>query len=155
MIDKLKKLFKPDYQQPDMSRRKFIRTASALAALTVAAVNVPSLLKIKEIEEQIASGRVVGQTFYISETVVIDIPNVVIDQCTFIATAPMDYMIEFRGGANNCTIQNSQLNDPGGYVGTQIRVNQVDTVGWTGDMRPVFKPGNLTSGTYYERKTKV
>jgi hypothetical protein len=145
MLEKLKKLFNPDDKQPDMSRRKFIKTASALAALTVAAVNVPSLLKIREIEEQIASGRVVGQTFYLTEPVVIDIPNVVIDQCNFVAVEKMDYMVKIN--ARNCVIMNSR-SETNGLVGT-CREFDTDSVDWIGDMRPTFKPGDLTSGTYY------
>ena len=148
MIDKLKKLFKPDDRPPDMSRRKFIRTPSALAALTVAAVNVPSLLKIREIEEQIASGRVIGQTFYLTDPIVIDFKNVEIIDCKFIAIEKMDYMVKIEGASKvvitGCIFETNGL--VGGHYLQSIPVD------WTGDMRPVFKPGDLTVGTYYERK---
>jgi len=159
MIDRLKKLFSPSTnEEVNLSRRKFIKTASALAALTVAAVNVPSLLKIREIEEQIASGRVFGQTFYISETIVIDIPDVVIDQCEFIAVAPMEYMMEFGSNARNCRVQNSKF-EAKGLVGTVVKVNPQSV---SQDMTVTFQSAidaaqgggtiKVAEGTYYTNR---
>ena len=90
----------------DLSRRKFIKDAGSLAALTVAALNAPSLLKVKELQAQILEGRVYGQTFYLTEPIIIDLPNVVIDNCTFIAVNPMPYMLKMTENANHCAIQN-------------------------------------------------
>jgi len=112
MIKKIKAFFDQDNTEVDLSRRKFITTAAALAALTVVATKVPSLLKLKEIEAQIASGRVFGQTFYTDETVIINIDDVVIDSCEFIATAPMEYMMQIDN-VSNVTIQNCIFNGNG------------------------------------------
>jgi hypothetical protein len=122
MLKKIKSLFKQGNQEGvDLSRRRFIRDAGALAALTVAAGSVPSLLKLKSIEEQISSGYVSGQTFYINEPIVIDFPNVTIDQCKFIATAPMDYMVQIGPNAKDCMIKNSYF-ETRGMVGVSIRL---------------------------------
>ena len=109
MINKLKKIFLFD-DEFDASRRRFIKTAGALAALTVVVGTVPSLLKIKSIEKQIASGIIEGEIFYIDRTVIIDIPNVIIRNCEFIATAPMDYMLDFGPNTTKTIMTNCHLN---------------------------------------------
>ena len=93
--EKLTKLFIGD-EEVDVSRRKFIRDAGALAALAVVATKMPTALQVKTLREQLASGLIQDQTFYLTESIVIDLPNVIIRNCTFIAQAPMDYMIELR-----------------------------------------------------------
>jgi len=119
LIKALKSLFKFE-DGIDLSRRKVIKGAAALAALTVVGINIPSLLKVKEIEEQLAGGRVYGQTFYLTETIVIDIPNVVIDNCKFIAEIPLSPMIYLKEGAHNCVIQNSSFTNKGEGIGVMI-----------------------------------
>jgi len=112
MFKKLKSLFKFE-DGIDLTRRKFIKDAGSLAALTVVALNAPSLLKVKEIQAQILEGRVYGQTFYLTEPIIIDLPNVIIDDCTFIAAEPMPYMVRILGNANNCMIKNSRFESKG------------------------------------------
>lgn len=105
MLNKLKEFFTPKDIPIDVSRRKFIRDAGALAALTVVATQVPSLLKVKELQEQIASGRVFGQTFYLTEPVVIDLPGVIIEQCYFRSSKPMSCMLHLTDKAEDCIIR--------------------------------------------------
>lgn len=98
------------FDEIDHSRRKFIKDAAGLAALTVIATQAPLLLKpekINELRKQIEAGYVHDQTFYIYEPVVLDIDNVIIDNCKFIAMAPMDYMFYIK--ANNLIIKNSHI----------------------------------------------
>ena len=83
----------------DISRRSFIKSAAALAALTA----VP-LLKTKEIEAQAAQRCIHGQTFYLKEPIVINLPGVTISQCRFVAVAPMSCMIDLS--ASHCMIVN-------------------------------------------------
>jgi len=97
----------------DLTRRKFIKDAGSLAALTVVALNAPSLLKVKELQAQILEGRVYGQTFYLTEPIIIDLPNVIINDCTFIAVEPIPYMVRILGNANNCMIKNSRFESKG------------------------------------------
>lgn len=104
-----------------LSRRQFITGAAGLAALTVVGSKLPSILKIKELAAQIASGRVYGQTFYVSETIVIDIPNVVIDQCEFIATQPLNPVLHFTSNAHYTQMSNCKItNKRGGGVDVLI-----------------------------------
>lgn len=104
IFNKIKKLF--SYDDIDLSRRRFIKTGAQLATLAVVASATPLIfkLKTKEIEEQILGGIIENQTFYIDKTVIIDIPNVIIRNCRFIVTAPMDYAIEFGKNAKNLHI---------------------------------------------------
>ena len=98
------------FDEIDHSRRKVIKDAAGLAALTVIATQAPLLLKpekINELRKQIEAGYVHDQTFYIYEPVVLDIDNVIIDNCKFIAMAPMDYMFYIK--ANNLIIKNSHI----------------------------------------------
>lgn len=103
MLNKLKKIF--SFDDIDLSRRKFIKDAGSLAALTVVGLTAPSLLKVNELQAQINSGRISGQTFYLTEPIIIDLPNVIIDNCTFIEVKPIPYMLELTDNANNCVIQ--------------------------------------------------
>jgi len=93
----------------DLTRRKFITDAASLAALTVVALNAPSLLKVKEIQSQLEGGRVFGQTFYLTEPIIIDLPNTIIDNCTFIAVEAMPYMVHITKNAKQCVIKNSRF----------------------------------------------
>jgi hypothetical protein len=97
----------------DVGRRKFIRTAAELTALTVVASVMPSALKAMEIKDQIASGEVYGQVFYISEPVVIDL-DVDIRNCRFIAVNDMEFMMEItadsRVSIDSCEFDSSRYN---------------------------------------------
>ena len=104
MVNKLKELFTGG-ADTDLSRRKFIRGAASLAALTVVAGSVPSLLKVKSIQDKIASGRIFSEVFYLTEGIVIDIPNVIIENCKFIITCDMDYAITLSKNANNTVVR--------------------------------------------------
>lgn len=118
---KVKKFFAP-VDGKDLGRRKFIKDAAGLAALTVVAGAIPSILVVDELKRQIESGVVRDQIFYISETVVIDIPNVKIVGCKFIATAPMKYMIEMGVNAKQCLLMDCVI-DANGFVCTGIMVH--------------------------------
>lgn len=114
-----KKLF--DFKDgEDLSRRKFIKDAASLAALTVVATAIPSVLKVKEIQDQINSGTVIGQTFYLDEPIVIDIDNVLISNCTFIATKPMPYMIK-AGNVKNLHISHCSFDFGGNKIGAGMQ----------------------------------
>ena len=91
----------------DESKRKFIRNAAGLAALTAAASVSPAILleKEREIDRMIRSGLVSGQTFYIDDPVVISIDNVRIENCKFVATRPMDHILEVES-VNKLIIRN-------------------------------------------------
>jgi len=111
MLSKLKKLFELD--EVDHSRRKFIRNAGALAALAVVATSAPGLLEAKtlELSEMIANGLVENQTFYIDETIFIEMKRgFIIMNCKFIATRPLRYMINLSECENvtimGCTFIN-------------------------------------------------
>ena len=108
MINWFKSLFTLD-ESPDLSRRKFIRDAASLAALTVVASQVPSLLKYNELKAQLASGLIENQTFYLTEPVIIDLPNTVIRNCYFVAQNPMPYMIKLASNAHHCLLENCHL----------------------------------------------
>lgn len=99
LINKIKDKFK--FNNVDLSRRNFIKNASALAALTVVGAAMPSLFKVKEIQAQISSGLVENQTFYLDEGIIFDIPNLVIRNCYFEATRPLDYVIKLGPNAKN------------------------------------------------------
>jgi hypothetical protein len=109
ILDKLKKFFKLD-GDVDLSRRRVIKTVGALAALTAVGGAVPLLSKVNELKKQIVDGQVYGQTFYLTEPIIIDIPNVIISNCEFIAVEPMPYMLQFKEGANNCLIKDCHFN---------------------------------------------
>lgn len=114
-LGKIKKFFSVE-NATDLSRRKFIRDAGALAALTVVATSMPSLLKVKEIQEQVLSGLVENQTFYIDETIFIEIDNVAIRNCTFIASKPLNPMLHVSGKISGfeitgCTFNNQPSKD--------------------------------------------
>lgn len=116
--EKLTKLFIGD-EEVDVSRRKFIRDAGALAALAVVATKMPTALQVKTLREQLASGLIQDQTFYLTESIVIDLPNVMIRNCTFIAQNPMDYMIELRSDHTmlyGCYLNANGLSKGGVYV---------------------------------------
>ncbi len=76
-----------------ITRRNFIKSAGALAALTVIAPAVPSLLKVNELERMIASGFVHNQIFYIDKPIQLNISNVTISGCRFIATKDLPFWI--------------------------------------------------------------
>lgn len=111
IVNKFKKLFTLE-DGPDLSRRKFIRDAGALAALTVVATSLPSLLKQQEIQRQVLSGLVENQTFYIDETIFIEIDNLVIRNCTFIASKPLDPMIHVRAEVKGLIITHCIFDNP-------------------------------------------
>lgn len=152
--NKLKSLFSLS-DGVDTSRRKFIKDAGALAALTVVAANTPSWLKVRELKAQIASGRVIGQTLYLYEPVVIDLPNVVFENCRFVAMADMPYMMETTERARDFRVQNCFF-DGNDYLVGGIRVapqgnNDMTTtlrsamdLASNADSRPVI----LKSGVY-------
>lgn len=114
MFEKVKTFLNPEM---DLSKRKFIKTAAGLAALTVIGVKLSSIAKIAEIEEQIKSGVVTGQTFYLDKTLVIDIPDVVIVNCKFVAVKPMDVMISVPNVDRDKPIIHSCMLDGNGMVG--------------------------------------
>jgi hypothetical protein len=95
----------------DLSKRKVIKTAGALAALTIIGAVTPRLLKAATltIQDQINSGLIENQTFYLTKTIYIDIPNVMIRNCKFIAKAKMENMIELGSNANSTLIQHSHF----------------------------------------------
>lgn len=132
-----------------LSRRQFITGAAGLAALTVVGSKLPSILKIKELAAQIASGRVYGQTFYVSETIVIDIPNVVIDQCEFIATQHLDPMLHLTGRAHYTTISNCLFTNK---YGGDILIDPQGDIDMTQTFESAFALGaptiKLTEGAY-------
>ena len=90
-----------------LSRRKFIQSLGALAALSA----MPALLKEVHLKAQIASGGLIhNQTFYIDETIVMDIPGLIIDNCKFIVTKPLDVGILIREGTlTNCHLDSRGL----------------------------------------------
>lgn len=124
MISRLKKIFASDGREVDLSRRKFIGNAAALTALAVTATTSPKLAAelFETLEKQIASGEIRGQTFWLTEPVVIDIPGVIIENCKFIVTKSMPHAFEFRNGAKNCVMQSCTIDTNGFDVGAAIRV---------------------------------
>jgi hypothetical protein len=69
-----------------MNRRGFLRSLGALAAAAVAG---PALAKLAptEVERLIAAmrtGVVRNQTFYFTEPITIQVPNLIIDHCSFV-----------------------------------------------------------------------
>lgn len=115
MLSALKRIFSFDGAEVDLSRRKFIRDAATLTALAVTASTSPQLAQqlFESIEKQMASGVVEGQTFWLTEPVVIDMPGVVIRNCRFIATRPMPYMFYIGSDAQHCILDGCYLEDNG------------------------------------------
>lgn len=124
MISRLKKIFASDGREVDLSRRKFIGNAAALTALAITATTSPKLAAdmFESLEKQIASGAIRGQTFWLTEPVVIDIPGVIIENCKFIVTKPMPHVFEFRAGAENCLMRKCSIDTNGFVVDTGVRV---------------------------------
>ena len=108
-----------------MDRRGFIKSALGLAALTVAGVNAPSLLAQRSIQEQVSSGLVENQIFYIDEPIVIDIDNVKIRNCRFIVNTDLPNVITVLSESfqiTNCDFELLKDN-----VGPVIKIsNQTD-----------------------------
>ena len=125
---KLIRLFKRKVKidKPDLSRRKFIRNAGALAALTVVATQAPSLLKYKDIKAQIRRGLIENQTFYLTETIVIDLPNVVFRNCKFTAVKEMEFMFDLK--YTSCVLDNCSF-DGNHLVHSAIRINVPQQIG--------------------------
>ena len=120
MIKAIKNYFKPAH---DPSRRRFIRNAGALAALTVVATNLPGTAdfifsKEKALSDKIKSGLIEWETFYLSETLVIDIPNVTFRNCRFIALNPMPFALELGKNAINTRLDTCEFIGAGikGYI---------------------------------------
>ena len=92
----------------DTNRRRVIKSVAALAALTIA----PSILiddtqaetVLEGFNRLAKEGVIKGQTFYIDETIVIDIPYLRILNCNFIATKPLDYMVYGTKNAHHCSL---------------------------------------------------
>lgn len=91
----------------DLSRRKFVKDAATLTALAVTAAHTPQLAQtlLESIDQQIRNGLVKGQTFWLTEPIIVDLPNVIFEDCTFIAENPMPYMMQFTERAKNCTLR--------------------------------------------------
>lgn len=121
MIKKLKEFFRVE-DGPDLSRRKFIKGAASLAALTAVATTLPSISKFKEIQEQLLSGVVENQAFYIYEPVVIDLPNTVVRNCRFVACADMPNMITIKDSAKQCRLEDCHIDDGGFTMDACVRV---------------------------------
>lgn len=98
MKEFIKRIFTSD-GEVDVSRRRFIKGAASLAALTVVSTALPSVRVYETLKEQIATGLVTDQTFYIDEPIVIDMNNIIIRNCKFIATRPLDYFLEIKGSS--------------------------------------------------------
>jgi len=96
----------------DLSRRKVIKTAAGLAALTVVGFASPNILKIKElhISQQIKNGTIECQVFYLTEPIIIDIPNVIIQDCYFEAIRPMEYMLHIGSKASYTITKDCHFN---------------------------------------------
>ena len=107
----LNKLFPP--VEFDANRRRVIKSVAALAALTVA----PGILlddtqaeTVLEGFNRLAKEGVIDeQTFYIDETIVINIPNLIISNCRFIATKPLDCMVHITENAHHCIIKDCHI----------------------------------------------
>lgn len=151
ILGKIKKFLSVD-NATDLSRRKFVRDAGALAALTVVGTSLPSLLKVKdkvkEIEEQILSGIVENQTFYIDETIFIEIDNLVIRNCTFIASKPLNPMI-YAGKVSGLTIEYCKFNNQSSKDSQAIMFENTSSKIPTVDFKPTALTGkkiNLPHG---------
>ena len=101
----------------NISRRRFIRDAAGLAALAFAAPVSTSILLAREktIYEQVESGVVEDQTFYLYEPIVLSFADrVEIHRCSFIAMRDMPTMLilpkEGRVWVSDCALQSN------GYV---------------------------------------
>lgn len=112
----IKSWFKQGDENFDQSRRRFIRDAAGLAALTVAAAHVPSIfqstrvrLATADLERQILNGTVEGQVFYIDRPIVLDLPGTTIRNCQFIATSDLPYFVYVAPEASHCIITNCQF----------------------------------------------
>jgi len=121
IFDKLKNAFTIS-DDIDLSRRRVIKTVGALAALTAVGGAVPLLSKVNELKQQIIDGQVYGQTFYITEPVVIDIPNVVISNCKFIAVNDMQYMLELGENARHCLIKDCDFHQKNNNINAAVYV---------------------------------
>ena len=151
MFDKMKNKFNSVFNDgPDLSRRKFIKDAASLAALTVVASHIPSIAKYNEIRDQIAAGIVENQTFYLTETVVIDIPNVVIRNCNFIAVEPMNYMFELGQNAHDCLVSSCSF-DTRGMVDTVVRLEPQGDI----DMTKTFQSAINIAANCGDRSLKL
>lgn len=108
MIKKLiKKLICIDGENIDVSRRRLIKGVGSLAALTVVASAIPSVVKALELKEQLKLGVIENQTFYVYEPIVIDLPNTIIRNCYFIVMDYVDYVVKIGPNATGCHISDS------------------------------------------------
>ena len=101
----LKRLLRSKDTGFDPSRRRVIKGASALAALTVLPGSIATINTYQDIKNQFASGLVENQTFYIDEPIEIDFSNVEIRNCRFIATKELPYMIKVNNGVSGIVIR--------------------------------------------------
>lgn len=141
---KIKQFFTPKDGE-NLSRRKFIKDASSLAALTVVAGVAPSLIVVQDLKAQIASGAVQGQTFYLYEPAVIDIPGVIIADCEFIAMAPMPYMIKLGPNAKKCMLKDSFIDRNNHQIGACILIEPQGNA----DMSTTFQQALDTASTVH------
>ena len=102
----------------------------------------------KEIEEQILSGIVENQTFYIDETIFIEIDNLVIRNCTFIASKPLNPMI-YAGKVSGLTIEYCKFNNQSSKDSQAIMFENTSSKIPTVDFKPTALTGkkiNLPHG---------
>lgn len=76
-----------------MKRRTLIKSIAGLAALTVMPGEALAGFALDGIAEQFKGGVIQGQVFYIDREIILSVPDTTITHCSFIATAPMEFMI--------------------------------------------------------------
>lgn len=123
----------------DTSKRKVIKTAAGLAALTVVAKTSINILedKTKTIQEKIDSGLISGEHFYLYEPIIIDIPNVKIMGCMFEAVAMMPYMLKFGPNATN-TLVTSCVFERNGLTDICIKIEPHETINKSNELQAAF-----------------
>jgi hypothetical protein len=134
-----------------MDRRRFIKNALGLAALTVLPGIAVSSKKALSIQDKIASGLVEYETFYVDKTIVIDIPNIIIRKCRFIAVNDMDVMCYIGSNAKYLSLTDCFFDTKGFDVESGFRVEAQQ-----GDMTKILQSAidhspkgiNLAPGEY-------
>jgi hypothetical protein len=105
LLNKFFDLFKLD-DGINLERRKVVKTAGALAALSFVSIPTVELLleKTKNIQAQLDNCLLENQILYLKEPLIIGFSNTIIRNCTFIAMNDMPYMVKVSKNVNSCRI---------------------------------------------------
>ena len=112
----LKKLFRHKSTGFNPSRRRVIKGAAALAALTVLPGSIATINAYQDLKNQLASGLVVNQTFYIDEPIEIAFNNVEIRNCTFISIKELPYIFKVADDVEGTVITGCIFDTSAGKV---------------------------------------